>query len=85
MWPKITFRRLERLSLRPPTTPTTKPPPPRERRNIGRMGIIISLLKSLRKLVKPRSSTFLLFVGVGSPHQMVVRGLQKDYILRILL
>jgi len=61
MWPKITFRRLERLSLRPPTTPTTKPPPPRERRNIGRMGIIISLLKSLRKLVRPRSSILRVF------------------------
>jgi hypothetical protein len=49
---------LERLSPMPAISPTAIPAPPRLTMKRGRIGIIISLPKSVRRLVKPRSTTF---------------------------
>src|SRR4030042_997378 len=49
-YPQKTFRIFEMPSRKPPTRPITLPPAPSDSRNIGRIGIIISLLRSLRKL-----------------------------------
>jgi hypothetical protein len=57
--PEKTFKILDMLSLNPPTRPTTQTPP-NAVMNMGKMGIIISLLKSFRKLTMPNKSIFVL-------------------------